>query len=82
MWARCAYELDREYDIFTGTYDSFYLLVPDAPSEIKVAQDFMEKVMTQKWPELDNWSFPIDMAIGYNWGKYDKDTNPFGLKEL
>lgn len=81
MFTRCAPQLEERYPIFTGTYDSFVLVVPADPKEVREARHFIVEVMEQEWPELQHKTFPTEVQVGYNWGEAD-DSNPRGLKEV
>jgi DNA polymerase-1 len=59
-------------------HDSFLACVPDFEAE-EVA-DTMRAIMEAPVPELGT-SFPVDIAIGYNWGDYHPTDNPEGLRE-
>jgi len=80
MWTRIAPLLEARYPIYTGTYDSFVLIVPDSAAEIRNAAAFLRDTMEQPWPELSNRTFPCEVSYGWNWGKYDAARNPRGLR--
>lgn len=82
MWTLCAPPLEERYPIFSGTYDSFTLVVPDSRKDVMEAAEFMTSVMEQPWDELNGVRFPIEIAWGRNLGKYNSETNPFGLRDL
>ena len=80
MFTRCAPLLEQRYPIFTGTYDSFALVVPATPADVREAAEFLTTTMERTWPELEDRSFPCEVEIGYNWGAATEE-NPRGLKE-
>lgn len=79
LWTRVAPLLADRYAIFTGTYDSFVLSVP--VEEVHEAKLFLRNVMEIKWEELGGASFPCEVSVGTNWGEYDEQTNPRGLRK-
>lgn len=82
MWTRCAPMLERVFPIFTGTYDSFYLVVHNTVLQISKAKTLLRTVMERVWPEIGDRSFPIEISIGKNMGAYHEDTNLYGLKTI
>lgn len=80
MWTRCAPILEERYPLFTGTYDSFVMIVP--ASAWKEGVEFITKVMQRTWPELGDRSFPCEVSVGHNWGDFHEEKNPQGLKEV
>ena len=80
MWTRVAPQLEARYPIYTGTYDSFVLIVPDTAADIRQAAEFLRVTMEQTWPQLSDRSFPCEVSYGWNWGKYDAERNPRGLR--
>jgi len=82
MWDRCYDEITDKYQVYTGSYDSFYVLTNDDKSDILDAAAFCKGVMEKEWPELDGWKFPADVAWGYNLGKYKRGRNDYGLRGI
>jgi uracil-DNA glycosylase family 4 len=81
MFTRCGPLLEERYPIFTGTYDSFVLVVPCTPNDVKEAIAFLTTTMERPWPELEGRTFPCEVSVGYNWGDAN-EGNPRGLKEV
>jgi DNA polymerase I-like protein with 3'-5' exonuclease and polymerase domains len=80
MWTRCAPILESRFPVYTGTYDSFVLVVRAEPTEVRQAIEYLKATMERPWPELDNKTFPCEVQVGYNLGEQTKD-NKYGLKE-
>lgn len=81
MWSRVAIQLHAlKLHIYTGTYDSF-ALVARAEEALAVAQE-LKRIMEQPWKELENRTFPCEVAVGRNWGAYDPLKNVDGLREV
>jgi uracil-DNA glycosylase family 4 len=80
MWTRVAPVLEARYPLFTGTYDSFVMIVPDTSKDIHEAAAFIKTSMERTWPQLANRSFPCEVSYGWNWGKYHPQHNPRGLR--
>jgi hypothetical protein len=38
--------------------------------------------MEKPWPQLGGIRFPVDVAVGYNWRKYNEKLNPRGLRDV
>ena len=81
MFTRCAPTLEARYPVFTGTYDSFVLVVPATTNDVREAREFLTETMEQPWPQLGGKTFPSEIAVGYNWGTVS-DSNPRGLQEV
>lgn len=67
----------------------FHLLVPvhdEILAEARVGTEarymaLLKREMERKWPELGGFSIDTEGAYGYNWAKYDAETNPKGMRE-
>jgi hypothetical protein len=88
VWARVVKQLgdvskwgEDWCPVWTGTYDNVILCVPDSLKDREYAIDVIRKVMEQPWPQMDGYSFPVEVSVGYNMRKYCSD-NVHGLKEI
>lgn len=66
--------------VATGTYDSF--LLETTASQAETVLEWLVWTMEQSWPELGGLRFPAEGSIGLNWGDYDEEKNPNGLKDI
>lgn len=61
-------------------HDSFLALVPDA--DVSYTVSTLREVMEAPAPELGGHIFPVDVVAGQNWGHYDPERNPSGLRDI
>lgn len=75
-------------ELLATTHDSFLLMVPDVPEVVNVVVAEMRVMMERPWPEMGTkvgfgeFRCPVDVKAGYNWGPFDAEQNPRGLKKL
>lgn len=73
--------------ILTGTYDSFLgqsrpMLVGRGAKTTEDMIQWITRSMEKPWPQLGGIRFPVDVAVGYNWRKYNEKLNPRGLRDV
>jgi hypothetical protein len=70
------------WDILNNKHDSMLIQCPD--SEIKEcatkAQEFMSMDLKSTFTG-ERFKMRSEVSVGKNWGSYDEETNPLGLKE-
>lgn len=82
VWPRVAKQLsDRGWHVATGQYDSVMVICPATVDDVRRAVSDMREVMGQPWPQLGGRGLPVEVKVGRNWGDWDADANPEGLKE-
>jgi hypothetical protein len=69
-----------DWDILNNKHDSFLIQVPDGEVDeaVRVGNLAMNQEMTT--PRGEVFRMKSGCEIGKNWGHYDKETNPEGLK--
>lgn len=76
-------ENEKDWHLLANTHDSYLVEVPDNQDErtsaITKMQEFINMDLTS--PTGVSFKMKSEAQVGYNWGPYDKDKNPNGLKE-
>lgn len=62
-------------------HDELVYELPKGEAGLKIAKRIKE-IMEHPIPEMGGFVIPSSSAIGDNYGKYDKDLNPGGLREV
>jgi hypothetical protein len=74
---------DKDWHLLGDYHDAILAQAPEKEAEecAQVLKDCLEIELTAPY---DNVKFRMktECQIGYNWAKYDKDTNPNGLQEV
>jgi DNA polymerase family A len=75
-------EAGLDWDLLVNKHDSILLQTP--VEESMLAREVLQAALEIDLIGWDGTPFKMktEVATGYNWGKYDKDTNPCGLKEI
>jgi hypothetical protein len=76
-------ENKNEWDILNNKHDSLLMQCPESEEE-EAKQVLREVLTTELISQLDGEKLTIGVEIskGRNWGKYDEEDNPEGMKEL
>lgn len=78
----CTRDVQPDWDVLNNKHDSILLQVPIGHQEAakEVLRGFLGKELTSHRGE--KFTMGVEVKAGYNWGDYDKDANPKGLKEI
>jgi DNA polymerase I-like protein with 3'-5' exonuclease and polymerase domains len=73
-----------EAKLLAQTYDSVTFQLPENSSMHERVRDVVECLRTVLTDPKSGRSFevPVDVKAGYNWGYFDKEKNPKGLKKF
>ena len=71
-----------DWSILNNKHDSYLTQVPE--SEAMQAAELMKSHINTEFIGRDGVKFRMksEAAVGYNWDKYDKESNPNGMKEI
>jgi len=71
-----------DWDVLNNKHDSVLIQVPE--SQVKEASEILKRFIEIDLvsPRGEKFKMKSEVSVGYNWGKYDKETNPDGLREI
>jgi hypothetical protein len=71
-----------EWDLLNNKHDSILVQAPESESmaAAKAVKESLELDLVS--PRGEPFKMRSEVSIGYNWGKYDEDKNPKGMKEV